>query len=62
MGKKGAFFGITASVAIAIFYWGVFRIFEQLGAYGMLAPILAAWAPNLLFGAAGLALLLTIRT
>jgi LPS export ABC transporter permease LptG len=62
MGKKGAFFGIASSIAIAMCYWGLFRIFEQLGAYGMLAPILAAWAPNLLFGAAGLVLLLTIRT
>ena len=62
MGRKGAFYGITASVAIAMSYWGIFSVFEQLGAYGMLAPLLAAWAPNVLFGAAGLALLLTIRT
>jgi LPS export ABC transporter permease LptG/LPS export ABC transporter permease LptF len=61
-GKKGAFFGITASVAIAISYWGVFSVFEQMGAYGLLAPGLSAWAPNLLFGAGGLALLFTIRT
>jgi lipopolysaccharide export LptBFGC system permease protein LptF len=62
MGKKGAFFGITASIAIAISYWGVFSVFEQMGAYGLLIPLLAAWAPNLLFGATGLVLLLTIRT
>ena len=62
MGKRGAFFGITASVAIAMIYWGFFSVFEQMGAYGMLAPFLSAWAPNLLFGAAGLALLFTIRT
>jgi lipopolysaccharide export LptBFGC system permease protein LptF len=61
-GKKGAFFGITASVAIAMSYWGVFSVFETMGAYGLLIPLLAAWAPNLLFGAAGLALLFTIRT
>ena len=61
-GRKGAFFGITASVAIAISYWGVFSVFEQMGSYGLLVPLLAAWAPNLLFGAAGLALLLTVRT
>jgi LPS export ABC transporter permease LptG/LPS export ABC transporter permease LptF len=61
-GKKGAFFGITASVAIAISYWGVFSVFEQMGAYGLLVPLLAAWAPNMVFGAAGLALLFTIRT
>ncbi len=62
MGKKGAFFGIAISLAIAISYWGVFSVFEQLGAYGFLVPILAAWAPNILFGAAGLVLLFTIRT
>jgi LPS export ABC transporter permease LptG/LPS export ABC transporter permease LptF len=62
MGRKGAFFGITASIAIAMSYWLVFNVFEQMGAYGMLSPVLAAWAPNLLFGAAGLAMLFTIRT
>lgn len=62
MGKRGAFFGITASVAIAMSYWGIFSIFEQMGTYGLLSPLLAAWAPNVLFGAAGLALLFTIKT
>jgi LPS export ABC transporter permease LptG/LPS export ABC transporter permease LptF len=61
-GKKGAFFGIGMSIAIAITYWGIAGLFEAMGAYGLLIPILAAWAPNILFGAAGLALLLTIRT
>lgn len=62
IGKKGAFFGIGISIAIAITYWGFAGIFEALGSYGLLLPFLAAWAPNLLFGAAGLFLLLTIRT
>jgi LPS export ABC transporter permease LptG/LPS export ABC transporter permease LptF len=62
MGKRGAFFGITISILIAMSYWGVFNVFEQLGAYGFLVPLLAAWAPNLLFAAGGLALLFTIRT
>lgn len=61
-GKKGAFFGIGMSIAIAISYWGISGIFEALGSYGLLIPILAAWAPNILFGSAGLALLFTIRT
>jgi LPS export ABC transporter permease LptG/LPS export ABC transporter permease LptF len=61
-GKKGALFGIGMSIAIAISYWGISGVFEAMGAYGLLVPVLAAWAPNLLFGAAGLALLLTIRT
>jgi lipopolysaccharide export LptBFGC system permease protein LptF len=62
MGKKGAFFGIGMSIAIAILYWGVSGVFEAMGAYGLLAPILAAWAPNILFGGTGLVLFLTIRT
>ncbi len=62
MGKKGAFFGIALSITIAISYWGIFSVFEKMGAYGLLIPLLAAWAPNILFGAAGLALLFTIRT
>jgi LPS export ABC transporter permease LptG len=62
MGKKGAFYGIALSIVIAILYWGVSGVFEKMGSYGLLIPLLAAWAPNILFGAAGLALLFTIRT
>ena len=40
----------------------IFSLFEAMGAYGLLLPLLAAWAPNLLFGATGMLLLLTIRT
>ena len=61
-GKKGALFGIGMSIAIAISYWGISGVFEAMGAYGMLVPVLAAWAPNIIFGSAGLALLFTIRT
>jgi LPS export ABC transporter permease LptG/LPS export ABC transporter permease LptF len=61
-GKKGAFFGIGMSIAIAISYWGISGAFEAMGAYGLLVPLLAAWAPNILFGSAGLVMLFTIRT
>jgi LPS export ABC transporter permease LptG/LPS export ABC transporter permease LptF len=61
-GRKGAFFGIGISIAIAMSYWGVSGIFEAMGSYGLLVPILAAWAPNILFGATGFVLILTIRT
>jgi LPS export ABC transporter permease LptG len=62
VGRKGAFFGIGMSIAIAISYWGIAGAFEAMGTYGLLIPMLAAWAPNILFGAAGLVLLFTIRT
>ena len=61
-GRKGAFFGIGVSIAIAVAYWGISGAFEAMGAYGLLLPILAAWAPNILFAAAGLTTFLTIRT
>jgi lipopolysaccharide export LptBFGC system permease protein LptF len=37
-------------------------IFGAMGAGGWLSPMLAAWAPNILFGAAAAYLLLTVRT
>ena len=61
-GRKGAFYGIGVSIAIAIIYWGVSGAFEAMGSYGMLIPFLAAWSPNILFAAAGLTLFLTVRT
>ncbi|HEY3131580.1 MAG TPA: LPS export ABC transporter permease LptF [Acidobacteriota bacterium] len=62
MGRKGALYGLAVSILIGIIYWGTFGVFEVMGASGMLAPVLAAWAPNLLFGIGGLYLLFTIRT
>jgi lipopolysaccharide export LptBFGC system permease protein LptF len=37
-------------------------IFAAFGQGGLIAPMLAAWAPNLIFGAAAAYLLLTVRT
>ena len=36
--------------------------FEQVGGVGKLVPELAAWAPNLIFGAEGAYLIFTIET
>ena len=47
---------------IAIVYWAVLGIFEALGNNALLPAGLAAWAPNILFGAAGLYLMLTLET
>lgn len=62
MGKRGALYGIAAGVLIGIVYWGAFGLFETLGTAGLLSPLLAAWAPNLLFSSGGLYLLLTLKT
>ena len=54
--------GIAVGIAVALVYWGTINISAALGAGGLLAPVLAAWAPNMLFGAAAAYLLLTVRT
>ena len=54
--------GIGVGIALAISYWTVISVCAALGTGGALPPILAAWAPNLMFGAGALYLLLTART
>ncbi len=61
-GRRGAMYGIGVGIVIAIVYWTATNLFGLVGSAGLVAPILAAWAPNLLFGAAAGALLLTVRT
>jgi LPS export ABC transporter permease LptG len=62
IGRSGAMGGIGVGIALAITYWTVISIFAALGTGGVLTPVLAAWAPNLLFGAGAVYLLLTVRT
>jgi lipopolysaccharide export LptBFGC system permease protein LptF len=47
---------------LALVYWTMISVFAAFGAAGLIHPMLAAWAPNLVFGAAAAALLLTVRT
>jgi LPS export ABC transporter permease LptF/LPS export ABC transporter permease LptG len=60
--RRGALYGIGIAVVIAIFYWAVLASFETLGNSALLHPGLAAWAPNVIFGAAGFYLILTLET
>ena len=62
VGRRGALYGVGLSILIAIVYWTVLSVFEALGNNALLPPLLAAWAPNLLFGATGLYLMLTLET
>ena len=62
IGRSGAMAGIAAAIAIAIVYWTAISVFAAMGAGGVITPLLAAWAPNLLFGAGAAYLLLTVRT
>jgi len=62
VGKRGALYGVAAGMAIGLAYWGLTGLFEQMGRYEVLPPMMAAWGPNMLFGAGGLYLFLTART
>ncbi len=61
-GKKGALYGIGIAITIGLTYYVTTRIFVFMGASGMLPPLLAAWAPNGLFGMAALYGLFNVKT
>ncbi len=53
--RSGPFLGVFMSLVMVLMYYNGFVIFNEiLGRNGWIPPILAAWAPNLLFLAAGL--------
>ena len=61
-GKKGALYGIGIAIAIGLSYYVTTRVFAFMGETGRLHSMLAAWAPNLLFGIAALYGLFNVRT
>ena len=62
VGNRGAMAGIGVSIALAITYLGIGKLFEQMGNVGYLLPYVAAWAPDALFSLAGLYLILRMRS
>ena len=61
-GRGGAMAAIGVGIGLALTYWITISVFAAMGTGGLVTPILAAWAPNMLFGAAAVYLLLTVRT
>jgi lipopolysaccharide export LptBFGC system permease protein LptF len=62
VGNRGAMAGIGVSIGIAMSYWGVGQLFEQIGNANQLPPGVAAWSPDVLFALAGGYLLLRMRS
>ena len=62
MGRHGALSGVGIGLVLALSYWVVISIFAAIGSAGMVTPLLAAWAPNVLFGGSAAYLLLAART
>jgi len=60
--NRGATAGIGVSFGIAIAYWAVSQLFEQVGNVNQLPAIIAAWAPDAVFSLFGLYFLARMRT
>jgi LPS export ABC transporter permease LptF/LPS export ABC transporter permease LptG len=61
-GSRGALYGVGLGIVLAIVYFLVMILFVALGKGGVLPPVLAAWAPNVLFSAVAAYMILTVRT
>lgn len=60
--RQGAAWGIAVGLATTLIFLLLGRLAVAVGASGLLPGVVAAWLPNLLFGVAGVALLLRVRT
>jgi lipopolysaccharide export system permease protein len=60
--RGGTAFGVGISLAVTMVYLMLFKVGEAIGGSGAVDPVLAAWAPNVLFFVAGLFLLWRVRT
>jgi len=49
MGRQGTLSGVAVALALTAMFWLTFVFFRALGAAETLPPVLAAWAPHLLF-------------
>jgi LPS export ABC transporter permease LptG/LPS export ABC transporter permease LptF len=61
-GKRGTLYGIGIGIVLALSYWIVGGAFAAVGKAGILSPIMAGWAPNILASGVAAYLLLTART
>ncbi len=61
-GRRGALYGVAVGIVLAVTYWIMTNAFGALGSAGALPAVLAAWAPNVIFGAGAAYMLLTVRT
>jgi LPS export ABC transporter permease LptG len=61
-GPRGALTGVAMSIGLAVAYYSVNSLFEQLGMASQLTPLMAAWAPTAIFGLSGAYLFLRVRS
>jgi lipopolysaccharide export system permease protein len=49
MGRQGTLSGVAVALALTVIFWLTFVFFRSVGSAEILPPIMAAWAPHLLF-------------
>jgi LPS export ABC transporter permease LptF/LPS export ABC transporter permease LptG len=62
LGRRGALYGVGLSLVLGMVLIGVFAFFSTLGEIGALPPMVAVWAPSLIFAALSVYLFLGVRT
>jgi lipopolysaccharide export LptBFGC system permease protein LptF len=61
-GKRGTLYGIGIGIVLAVMYWIILSAFVAIGKAGLLSPIMAAWAPNIIATGSAVYLFLNART
>jgi len=61
-GNRGAMTGVGISFGIAIAYWIVETVFEQIGDLNQLPAIMAAWSPDIIFALFGFYFMARMKT
>ena len=62
MGRRGTLYGIGLGIVLALSYWILSSVFVALGKGGLLTPVLAGWAPNIIVLGTACYLFLTVKT
>ena len=62
VGNRGAMAGIGVSIGVAMAYYAIQALFEQMGNVNYLPAQVAAWSPDALFALAGMYLMLRMRS
>ncbi|MBV8808309.1 MAG: LptF/LptG family permease [Acidobacteriaceae bacterium] len=61
-GNRGTMTGVGISFGIAIAYWTIGTMFDQIGDLNQLPAVMAAWSPDVIFSLAGLYFLARMKT
>ena len=59
--KRGPLFGLGIALLIAAIYFFLMQVSGKMGEVGVMPPLLAAWAPNVVFSGTGLYLMASSR-